>query len=114
MLQDTSSVPTCSSGSSIIAKTGSHPATKSKAEKDSSKITNNPEDAANLKLYTSWSQSAPATASFKVDGSFIIAFMWDDKLRVTTRRRMNSEQVSRQGCKQKTSMMMVNSVDTRL
>lgn len=57
----------------------------------SSSSTKDPE---NLKLYTNWSRSSPATASFKVDGSFIIAFIWDDRVRVTTRRRMNSEQVT--------------------
>eukprot|EP00798_Chlamydomonas_sp_ICE-L_P024617 gene24617-10238_t len=36
--------------------------------------------------------SGAATASIKVDGSFIIAFMWEGQLRTATRRRMDSEQ----------------------
>jgi hypothetical protein len=36
---------------------------------------------------------SPAAASFKVDGSLVIAFMWHGRLMVTTRRRMDSEQV---------------------
>ncbi len=39
-----------------------------------------------------------AAASVKVDGSLIIAFVWEGELRATTRRRMTSEQVgARQG-----------------
>ena len=40
--------------------------------------------------------SSCSTASFKVDGSLIIAFLWDGQLRTSTRRRMDSEQV--RGC----------------
>ncbi len=29
----------------------------------------------------------------KVDGSLVVAFLWDGMLRVSTRRRMDSEQV---------------------
>eukprot|EP00798_Chlamydomonas_sp_ICE-L_P031635 gene31635-6829_t len=36
--------------------------------------------------------SGLATASIKVDGSLIIAFMWQGQLRTATRRRMHSEQ----------------------
>eukprot|EP00798_Chlamydomonas_sp_ICE-L_P029719 gene29719-5154_t len=36
--------------------------------------------------------SGAATASIKVDGSFVIAFMRDGQLRTATRRRMDSEQ----------------------
>eukprot|EP00798_Chlamydomonas_sp_ICE-L_P024615 gene24615-10236_t len=36
--------------------------------------------------------SGAATASIKVDGSFIIAFKWEEQLRTATRRRMDSEQ----------------------
>jgi hypothetical protein len=50
-------------------------------------------DAANLALYRTGGGS-DGTASFKVDGSLIIAFLWDGELRTTTRRRMDSEQVN--------------------
>ncbi|GLC36994.1 hypothetical protein PLESTM_000526500 [Pleodorina starrii] len=36
-----------------------------------------------------------ATASVKVDGSLILAFMWGGQLRTATRRRLDSEQVRR-------------------
>lgn len=52
-------------------------------------------DQANLQLYKSWGSQAAAAATFKLDGSFIIAFVWEGQLKVATRRRMNSEQVSR-------------------
>lgn len=38
-------------------------------------------------------QSDLAAASPKVDGSLVIAFLWEGRLRVATRRRMDSEQV---------------------
>lgn len=38
-----------------------------------------------------------ASASFKVDGSLAIAFLWGGEVRVATRRRMDSEQVSPAG-----------------
>lgn len=48
----------------------------------------------NLQLYKGWvSEAAPASASVKVDGSFVVAFLWEGRLQVTTRRRMDSEQV---------------------
>jgi hypothetical protein len=52
-------------------------------------------DAANLALYrsSSCSSGGAATASFKVDGSLIIAFQWEGQLYAATRRRMDSEQV---------------------
>lgn len=51
-------------------------------------------DAANLALYhTAGGDSRSGTASFKVDGSLIIGFLWGGELRTTTRRRMDSEQV---------------------
>lgn len=49
--------------------------------------------AANLQLYRCWDQQHEGSASVKLDGSFIIAFMWQGQLRTTTRRRMDSEQV---------------------
>jgi hypothetical protein len=46
-----------------------------------------------LQLYKSWSDAPQASASVKVDGSFVLAFMWQDQLQVATRRMMDSEQV---------------------
>ena len=37
--------------------------------------------------------SSCSSASFNVDGTLIIAFLWDGQLRTSTRRRMDSEQV---------------------
>jgi ABC-type glucose/galactose transport system permease subunit len=39
--------------------------------------------------------AAPAVASVKVDGSLVIAFVWEGKFLAATRRRMDSEQVKR-------------------
>lgn len=58
-------------------------------------------DAANLALYRcgGGTSGGTATASFKVDGSLIIAFQWAGQVYALTRRRMDSEQVggSRRG-----------------
>jgi hypothetical protein len=50
-----------------------------------------------LQLYKTWSASPQGSASVKVDGSFVLAFLWQGQLQVATRRRMDSEQV-RGGC----------------
>lgn len=54
-------------------------------------------DVANAALYRAWPHHASAlsTASIKVDGSLVIAFLWEGRLVVGTRRRTDSEQV---GC----------------
>ena len=49
---------------------------------------------ANDVLYEEWGSYPAASASVKVDGSLVIAFLWQGELKVTTRRRMDSEQVS--------------------
>lgn len=46
-----------------------------------------------LQLYQHWGQAPIASASVKVDGSFVLAFLWQGQLQVATRRRMDSEQV---------------------
>ena len=50
-------------------------------------------DHENLQLYKTYVSQAPAAASFKLDGSLIIAFEWQGQLHTCTRRRMDSEQV---------------------
>lgn len=50
-------------------------------------------DFNNLQLYSLWASQPPASASFKLDGSLIIAFVWRDQLFTCTRQRMSSEQV---------------------
>jgi hypothetical protein len=50
-------------------------------------------DEKNLALYRTWGGQDPASASFKLDGSLIIAFVWQRQLYTCTRRRMDSEQV---------------------
>lgn len=53
-------------------------------------------DRASAVLYSSaaWSDAADsASATYKVDGSLVIAFVWEGQVRVATRRRMDSEQV---------------------
>jgi hypothetical protein len=50
-------------------------------------------DHQNLQLYSTWGQQPPASASFKVDGSLVIAFVWQGELYTCTRRRMTSERV---------------------
>lgn len=50
-------------------------------------------DFSNLQLYRLWASQPPASASFKLDGSLIIAFVWRGQLFTCTRRRMTSEQV---------------------
>jgi hypothetical protein len=51
-----------------------------------------------LQLYKLWSASPQASASVKVDGSLVLAFMWQGQLQVATRRRMDSEQVRGGSC----------------
>jgi transcriptional regulator of met regulon len=46
-----------------------------------------------LQLYQQWGEAPFASASVKVDGSFVLAFMWQGNLCTATRRRMDSEQV---------------------
>lgn len=55
-------------------------------------------DYDNLQLYKSWCNDKAASASFKLDGSLIIAFEWQGQLHTCTRRRMDSEQVRKQSC----------------
>lgn len=51
------------------------------------------EDCSSQQLYQTWGSQPPATASFKLDGSLVIAFVWQGQLYTCTRRRMDSEQV---------------------
>lgn len=62
------------------------------AEEVAAELPGSAADAANRALYGSGG-GGPATASLKVDGSLIIAFMWQGGLYTATRRRMDSEQV---------------------
>ncbi|KAL4424357.1 hypothetical protein ABPG75_001658 [Micractinium tetrahymenae] len=50
-----------------------------------------PADQENLAMYAS-SSGRPASASLKLDGSLITAFLWDSQPQAATRRRMDSEQ----------------------
>jgi hypothetical protein len=59
-----------------------------------------------LQLHQSRSALPQASASVKVDGSFVLAFLWQGQLQVATSRRMDSQQVGRAcswggGCWQK-------------
>jgi len=44
-------------------------------------------------MYQTWGSQPQATASFKLDGSLIIAFLWQGQLYTCTRITVDSEQV---------------------
>jgi hypothetical protein len=46
-----------------------------------------------LQLYQHWEKTSSASASVKIDGSFVLAFLWQSQLYTATRWRMDSEQV---------------------
>lgn len=48
---------------------------------------------ANLQLYRAWGRQPAASASFKLDGFPIVAFVWQGQLFTCTGRMLNSEQV---------------------
>jgi len=51
------------------------------------------DDYNSQQMYQTWGSQLQGTASFKLDGSLIIAFVWQGQLYTCTRRRMDSEQV---------------------